>query len=150
MPVLLVSLLLTISDVPTTAPDIVVVCPDDFRGAMQPWLQHRTQQGHVVQFVSNLGSADEIRQRIRTVAKSGKLRFVLLVGDAPPLNAAHNSATATLQTATFSVESKVDRYWGVHTSLPATIRMPTSTTMVCPNWPLGELPPICARNLARF
>src|SRR6476661_6566702 len=112
MHVLLVSLLLTISDVPATGPDIVVVCPNDFRGAMQPWLQRRTQQGHVVQFVSNLGSANEIRQRIRIVAKSGELRFVLLVGDAPPLNAAQESATATLQTATFSVESKVDRYWG--------------------------------------
>ena len=150
MHVLFVSLLLTIGDVPATAPDIVVVCPNDFRGAMQPWLQRRTQQGHVVQFVSNLGSADEIRQRIRTVAKSGKLRFVLLVGDAPPLNTAHNFASATLQTATFSIESKVDRYWGVRTSLPVIIRMPTSTTTACLNWPSGELPPIRARNSARF
>lgn len=66
------------------APDTVIVCPAAFRQALQPWMEHRTQQGHVLSLVSNTGSPEEIRREIRDVAKRGRLRFVVLVGDAEP------------------------------------------------------------------
>ncbi|HZZ28797.1 MAG TPA: hypothetical protein VFE46_12415, partial [Pirellulales bacterium] len=79
---LLLPLLLTLGDVPQQPPDIAVVCPAEFRPAMQPWLERRQQQGHVVQFLSNQGNALQIREQIRALAKDGKLRFIVLVGDA--------------------------------------------------------------------
>ena len=78
-----VMLLLLIGAEPA-APDTVVVCPAAFRQALEPWVEHRTQQGRALAFVANTGSPEEIRRGIRDVAKRGRLRFVVLVGDAEP------------------------------------------------------------------
>ena len=72
MHTVLLSALLSVCAGEAAAPDIVAVCPSQFREAMQPWLERRTKQGHAVKFVSNLGTADEIRDQIRGTAKSGK------------------------------------------------------------------------------
>lgn len=69
---------------PPLGPDVVAVCPESFRAALQPWVEYRQRQGHRVAVVSNRGTIEEIRQRIRQVAEGGALRFVLLVGDAAP------------------------------------------------------------------
>jgi hypothetical protein len=75
----------------TQAADVAVVCPEPFRAALAPWVEHRIQQGHRVVLLSNVGTFDDIRRRIRNLAASSgaadmrpALRFVLLVGDAPP------------------------------------------------------------------
>lgn len=127
MHILLLPLLLGLGDAPAGQnPDIVVVCPAEFRPAMQPWLVRRQQQGHVVEFISNEGNALQIREQIRTLAKHGTLRFVLLVGDAPrhPADGAPrlqagdtpppqvNDAQRARCTPTFRVPSKIDHYWG--------------------------------------
>ncbi|MEE8452800.1 MAG: C25 family cysteine peptidase [Thermoguttaceae bacterium] len=62
--------------------DTVVVCPAAFREALQPWLEYRSRQGHSFAMVPNTGAPDVIRRRIRQVGQAGRLRFVLLVGDA--------------------------------------------------------------------
>lgn len=64
--------------------DTIVVCPKEFVPALNPLLAHRHAQGHRFLYVPNTWSADEIRKSIRTSAKSGKLKAVLLVGDAEP------------------------------------------------------------------
>jgi len=115
MNAILLPILLTIAGETARATDIVVVCPNEFRGAMQPWVDRRTQQGHVVNFVSNLGRAEEIRDRIRDSAKSGKLRYVLLVGDAAAKGA--DAAKSTLRTPTFRIPSKVTHYFGAPAEL---------------------------------
>ena len=65
-------------------PDTVVVCPEAFREALRPWLAYRTRQGHSLAVLSNTEGAREIRRRIRRLAKAGRLKFVVLVGDAEP------------------------------------------------------------------
>ena len=62
-------------------PDTVVVCPEVFRSAMVPWIEHRESQGHRIAFVSNEGTVDEIQAAIRRAGQGGKLKAVLLVGD---------------------------------------------------------------------
>jgi len=74
--------LLTI--LPQAAPDTVVVCPEPFRETLQPWVDFRTGQGHTVVLTSNLGTPEEIRRRIVEAGKGGRLKFVVLVGDADP------------------------------------------------------------------
>ena len=63
------------------AADTVVVCPEEFREALGPWLHYRAGQGHQAVVVSNLGSAGQIGRQIRELAHGGRLRFVVLVGD---------------------------------------------------------------------
>ena len=38
-----------------SAPDVAVVCPAEFRAALNPWLEFRKSQGHTNQIVSNDG-----------------------------------------------------------------------------------------------
>jgi hypothetical protein len=66
------------------APDVAVVCPAEFREALRPWVEFRQSQGHVLAFVSNLDTEEAIRDQIRTLARGGKLKWVVLVGDANP------------------------------------------------------------------
>jgi len=73
-----------LSVVSQASPDVAVVCPATFREALSPWLAHRGGQGHTFAWVSAQGSPEEIRRAIRQVARGGRLRFVVLVGDAEP------------------------------------------------------------------
>jgi hypothetical protein len=79
-----VLLLLSLCWVAETGADTVVVCPQEFQAALEPWLEHRQQQGHRIVVISNLKSPAEIRAEIRQIARAGQLRFVVLVGDADP------------------------------------------------------------------
>jgi hypothetical protein len=78
------SLLLLLASLGQPAPDTVVVLPQVFRQAMEPWLEYRAAQGHQIALVSAELSAEEIRGQIRRIAEGGGLRFVVLVGDAEP------------------------------------------------------------------
>ncbi len=95
----------------TPAPDTVVVCPEEFKPALQPWVEHRQAQGHVLAYVSNLKSADEIRCEIRAIAKQGKLRFVVLVGDAEP-NMEQDAAIRRRCVPTHLARAKANIRWG--------------------------------------
>jgi hypothetical protein len=64
--------------------DTVVVCPQEFRPALAPWLEHRRRQGHRVALLSNLHAPAALRAEIRRLARLHPLRYVLLVGDAEP------------------------------------------------------------------
>jgi len=108
------SSLLAISLCLTTAspePDTAVVCPEQFRDAMAPWVKHRSDQGHQVAFVDNELSADALRGEIRRFARLGRLRNVLLVGDAEP-NASDNAEIRARTIPTRLVKAKVNVRWG--------------------------------------
>ncbi|MEX2174062.1 MAG: C25 family cysteine peptidase [Pirellulaceae bacterium] len=64
--------------------DAVVVAPREYLPALQPLIGHRQAQGHRFGYIPNTKSAEEIRADIRTAAKGGALKYVLLVGDAEP------------------------------------------------------------------
>ncbi|HEY2880975.1 MAG TPA: C25 family cysteine peptidase [Pirellulales bacterium] len=109
MHALLLPLLIGLTTAAAEPPDVVVVCPQEFRAAMQPWLERREKQGHTVQFISNEPTPVEIREQIRTIAKSGKLRFVLLVGDAPTSNS--TAVQRANRTPTFKIPAPMNRVW---------------------------------------
>jgi Peptidase family C25 len=90
------------------APDTVVVCPRAFQKTLEPWIDYRQAQGHVITVVSNDGTASDIRTRIRELAKRGSLKHVLLVGDAPSPGANDTS----LCIPAHYVPSKVTLRWG--------------------------------------
>jgi len=77
-----VPLLLAIALLSQPAPDTAVVCPAVLRAALAPWLEYRKGQGHQIEIVPAELEAEAIRGRIRRLAEGGRLRFVVLVGDA--------------------------------------------------------------------
>lgn len=91
-------------------PDTVVVCPPAFLSALEPWIVHRESQGHRLAFVPNTLSAEDIRGEIRTVAKAGRLRHVLLVGDAEPA-ADFDPAVRARCTPTHQIKARVTARW---------------------------------------
>jgi Peptidase family C25 len=64
--------------------DTAVICPAEFRQALEPWIQYRQAQGHRLEVISNMKSADGLRDEVRRIAADGGLRYLLLVGDADP------------------------------------------------------------------
>ena len=96
---------------PQAAPDTVVVCPEEFRAALAPWLGYRSQQGHAVAVISNLPSPEGIRRQIREIAKQGALHYVVLAGSAnPPLY--NDLATRGRCVPTHYAAAKVNVRWG--------------------------------------
>ena len=79
-----VLLCLGLSGAGSPSADTAVVCPAEFRAALQPWIEHRRAQGHRIAIISNLHSPDELRSALRRIAAGGRLRYLLLVGDADP------------------------------------------------------------------
>jgi len=95
-----------------TAPDTAVVCPQEFRAALQPWLAYRLGQGHTFTFISNLNTAESIRQQVHAAARLGNLRFLLLVGDADPLSSARPDVRARSVPTHLAVAKIIPRFGG--------------------------------------
>ena len=91
--------------------DTVVVCPTEFREALQPWVAHREAQGHTLAFVSNLQTPDGIRAAILRQARGDRLRFIVLVGDADPRMDRHPTLRARCVPTHFA-RAKVNIRWG--------------------------------------
>ena len=108
---ILALLLSTTAAVAEKAADTVVVCPVEFRQAMSSWIEHRTRQGRTVEVVSNDPSAEKIRAAIRRVAAGGRLRFVVLVGDAEPA-AANDPRIMARCVPAHLAKAKVNIHWG--------------------------------------
>src|SRR5690606_20418324 len=79
----MVALCLALASIGMTPADTAVVCPPALRASLDPWVEHRTAQGHAITWIDSSGTADDIRQRIRTEADRGYLKTVVLVGDVP-------------------------------------------------------------------
>ncbi len=112
------SLLLALSTIAAAGPaDTVVVSPPAYLDALRPWVAHRAAQGHTFAFVSNAGSAVQIREAIRQQATQGGLRFILLVGDAEPLAVVDPMIRARSIPA-FMAKAKVNIRWHSTPELP--------------------------------
>ncbi|NLE37533.1 MAG: hypothetical protein GX621_05860 [Pirellulaceae bacterium] len=71
------------SETAAERPTVVVVRHADFQKALAPWVSHRQSQGYDVRLVSNAGTPEQIRRRIRQVAPAERIKFLVLVGDMP-------------------------------------------------------------------
>lgn len=85
----LLALLLPTAEPPAPAlpADAVVVASRAMLPALEPLLAHRRQQGHRLVWLEPQGSAAALRQAIAQLPDRDSLRFVLLVGDAAPVEA---------------------------------------------------------------
>ncbi|MFP6675158.1 MAG: C25 family cysteine peptidase [Pirellulaceae bacterium] len=93
--------------------DVAVVCAPAFYTALQPWIEHRQAQGHRITLVSNQGSINDIRGRLRQVSKGGKLRWVVLIGDAIGMEG--HALRDELQTPTaYATATVLPKFGGKH------------------------------------
>lgn len=124
---LLPLLWMVVAMVPPAAPDTLVVCPAEFRVALAPWKSYRSEQGHVIAVIDPPASANELRDRIVRAARSGRLKYVVLVGDAPDMNWEQGAGTEETRATqgrslpdarslptvpTNYVEARVNIHWG--------------------------------------
>ncbi len=93
------------------APDTLVICAAEFREALRPWVEFRTAEGHKIVVIPNAGSTEELRRQIGEIAKGGRLRFVVLVGDAPPINGG-DAAAQTRCVPVHYAKARVNIDWG--------------------------------------
>nr|WP_161501220.1 C25 family cysteine peptidase [Rhodopirellula sp. SM50] len=72
---------------PEPAETALVVCPSDFRGPLEAWIDYRRGQGIEVRVIDSKSTAGELSTSIRRNALPTD-RFLLLVGDAPVIGSA--------------------------------------------------------------
>ncbi len=105
-------LLLALAAAPAPeAPDVAVVAAPQFRETMEPWIRYRQAQGHRVAVVAGEQSLPDIRRELRELARGGRLRYVLLVGDADPAMYS-DAAVRARSVPTAYAEAKVNVLWG--------------------------------------
>ena len=95
--------------------------------------------------VSNVGSTEQIRRRIAEVAQGGRLRFVVLVGDAPPVTAASgdDDATTARRVPVHYAKARVNVSWGSEPEIATDHAYAepgeTMDTEPKPQWAVGRL-----------
>lgn len=107
---------------PGEATDVVAVCPPSFRAALQPWINHRQNEGLEIAIVDSRADSDSLKAHIRAVGDQ-RTRYVLLVGDAPVL---HQRCDPAREVPTHYVTSRVTVHWG-------------STPTLASDFPYGDL-----------
>ena len=123
------------------APDTLVICAAEFREALRPWVEFRTAEGHKIVVIPNAASTEELRRQIGEIAKGGRLRFVVLVGDAPPIGgeSGGDAAAESRCVPVHYAKARVNIDWGSEPESPPTLRMAiwekSATRNRGPNWP---------------
>lgn len=93
---------------PLVATDVVVVCPDDHRFALESWLAFRRQEGLEIAVTSAVADVDAQICRVRELADADT-RYVVLIGDAPPIGTASDPR---FQVPTGYEPTRVTAAWG--------------------------------------
>ena len=62
--------------------DTLVICPPDFRKALQPWIEYRQQQGYKILVQESASSFNGVADQIQKQASTSPLKNVVLIGDA--------------------------------------------------------------------
>ncbi|WP_231603099.1 C25 family cysteine peptidase [Neorhodopirellula pilleata] len=100
------------------AHDVIVVCHEALRESLQPWTDHRIEEGLTIGFCEPQSDAKSTAEDIRTLA-GPSTRYVLIVGDAPPVHQSNVSITSNpLWIPTFYQPSPVTRKYGSTESYP--------------------------------
>src|SRR5436305_13751749 len=64
------------------APDVLVLCPIEFRGALAEWQAYRTSQRHEIAVIAPSATAEQLSRRIQELCKSGQVKYLVRIGDA--------------------------------------------------------------------
>lgn len=121
------------------APELVIVCPDRFLPALQPYLLWRHQQGVLATVVPSGCSAAEVQKNILSVAGFGQTRFVFLIGDCV-IGRSDGNCHAESEVPTWYPSSSVAVKWGSTPDLADDSRYGDLTGDGLPNAAVGRIP----------
>lgn len=144
----LTMLLALLPSAAATAPDTLVVCPAEYRAALRPWVALRRQQGHALEIAGAPASAAELDLEIRAAAAEGRLRFVLLVGDAPTFARDDGRAAEPAAVPTHYEAGSVNVRWGSPPHIATDHRYADVDADGIPDLAVGRLPVDSADELA--
>lgn len=131
------------------APDVAVVVAPAFREAMEPWIRYREGQGHRVTVVVGSRAMPDICEELRGLARGGRLRYVVLVGDADP--AMHTNPEVRARCVpTGYAEAKVNVLWGSEPHIATDNPYGDLTGDGVPELAVGRLPANCPAELQRI
>ncbi|MEY4179832.1 MAG: Lys-gingipain precursor [Planctomycetota bacterium] len=136
-----------------TGPDTIVVCPAPLVSGLSEWLAFRRGQGHRVDLMvlEGVDGADQARERIRTriraTARSGALRSIVLVGDAPPADN-RDAALRSRTIPAFFADAKVNTRWGSEPQIATDNGYADLDDDDSPDLAIGRLPVDSAAELA--
>ncbi len=71
---------------------VLVVCPEQFRQTLQPWIDYRRGQGVDVHVIASAATAEAMQDRIEQAA-SERTGYLMIVGDAPTIGRQADPAT---------------------------------------------------------
>lgn len=65
---------------------VVVVCPPVFQKTLQPWIEHRNEQGYTISLITEPSgnqatTSEHVKEQIRQLAEQNSIAAVLLVGN---------------------------------------------------------------------
>lgn len=140
-------LLLSLAAAVSTPPDTLVVCPRDFQPALAEWAAARREQGHPLQIIEPPATAEQLRSRIRTASKSGQLKYVMLVGDAPPRGGAR-AARLRATIPTNYIAAKINVRWGSEPQIASDIPYVDLDGDGGPDLAIGRIPADSAAEVA--
>jgi len=139
----LLSLLLVTSP---EAADTLVVCPPDLHAGLEPWLEYRSSQGHVISIIPPKRDAQSLTAAIRQIAKAGKLKNVVLIGDVP--NGAANTPLDRC-VPTHYVTAKINTRWGSPPTIATDIPYADLDGDDLPDLVVGRIPADTPDELSR-
>jgi hypothetical protein len=152
---MLVSLvLLTLAAALSAPPDTLVVCPVEFRPALVEWEDARREQGHEFTIIEPPATAERLRAAIREESKSGRLKYVVLIGDVPGRGTdyrrtaaihaagpgAARAANARTTIPTNYVRAKVNVRWGSDAHIASDIPYADVDEDGAPDLAIGRIP----------
>lgn len=96
----------------TTPPEVdtLVVCPAEFKASLSDWMEHRKKQGHTIAIVKPPESAETLRRIVQLTSQSGRLKYVVLIGDVP--SESDSPEVKLTRVPTNYVKAKVNIQWG--------------------------------------
>ncbi|HEX5472249.1 MAG TPA: C25 family cysteine peptidase [Lacipirellulaceae bacterium] len=124
---------------PPVGPDVLVVCPREFRPAIAEWKEFRRAQGHHLVVADVPANAEQLKGTIHQANRSGTLKYIVLIGDEP------SSFDSTSQTARFLiptnyVRATVNIRWGSTAAIASDIPYADLDGDGLPDVAIGRIP----------
>jgi hypothetical protein len=119
-------------------PDTLVVCPAEFRAALEAWEDFRRQQGHTIAFSDVPASAGELSATIRHFAAAGTLKYVVIVGDVPI--GRELAEVPQIRIPTNYLPARINRRWGSESHIATDLPFADIDGDRIPDLALGRIP----------